>query len=147
MRARSLAERFPSARSLLIERSGFPEKPVEQRGSRLVDVAVSPAGTRRYQDALHVSFQQLWDGRHVVGPILELILPYPNKLRGRISVCFRADVGRETLLKRFPIVVGDAGLMKEEKQQPFVQVRYLGAAVAQMNRPNFFQCRFPLTAA
>lgn len=147
MRARSLEERFATALSLLIERSEFPEKPVKQRGSRLVDVAVSSAGTRRYQDALHVSFQRPGDSGHVVGPILELILPYPNKLRGRIPVCFRADVGGETLLERFPIVVGDAGLMKEEKQQPFVQVRYLGATVAQMNRSNFFQCPFLLIAA
>ncbi len=90
--------------SLWIERAEFSEKPVQSLGCPLVDVAVASAGIGLHREVLHFRFKPLRESRQVIRPVLQLILPYPNKFRGRIPVRLRAYLGpgNPTSTSRWP---------------------------------------------
>src|SRR5262245_6441152 len=127
-RPRSIRSRASLAGPLRLEGAEFLEEPVQRLGRNLVDVAVSFAGNKRPgwrgqpREVLHFLAELLGKGRQVVGPVLQLILPKADELCGRIPESLRAQVGREPLLQGLAVIVGNAGLMEEKKQQALVQI-------------------------
>src|SRR5581483_10372127 len=123
---------------LPLERAEFFEKPVQNVGGRLVDVAAASTGARQYRrEFLHLRLNLLRERRQVVGPVLELILPDANKVCGRLPERLSAQVRGEFFLKSFPSVVGNPGLMQNKIQQALMQVGYSRTTVVQMNWSNF----------
>jgi hypothetical protein len=65
--------------------------------------------------------------------MLQLILPDRDEIIGRFPERLVPHLGREPLLKHTTVVVRNAGLIEDKKQQALMQVGDCGTLVVEMN--------------
>ena len=72
-------------------------KPVQSIGCDLIDVAIAPAGRADRDRVSDFLCELAWEGMKVIGPILQLVLPDANKLRGRVPDKLGCKLARDEI--------------------------------------------------